>query len=89
MPTQFGGGINGGIEIPLDSNKQALIWVDYQVETNGDIIIRSYHRTHDGVPVFARNIKEGYVDGQPIDIPEGRHIDLRVQMPELPIAAEV
>ncbi|HIE0705724.1 TPA: hypothetical protein ACXJM1_001799 [Serratia marcescens] len=83
------GGINGGIEIPLDSNKQALIWVDYQVETNGDIIIRSYHRTHDGVPVFARNIKEGYVDGQPIDIPEGRHIDLRVQMPELPIAVEV
>lgn len=77
------GGTDGGIEIPLDKNKQALIWVDYKVNADGDLLIKTYHRTHPSSPVFARNIIDGYEDGQPIDIPAGRFVDLRVQMPEV------
>ncbi|MCD1124799.1 hypothetical protein LPW36_01910 [Jinshanibacter sp. LJY008] len=67
------------IEIPCDENKQPLIWVDYVVEGSGDIVIKSYHRTHPASPNFAQNIKTGVNDGDPIDIPKGRWVDLRVQ----------
>ncbi|WP_197710770.1 hypothetical protein [Serratia marcescens] len=40
------GGPDGGIEVPLDRNKQPLIWVDYEVEPTGDLLIKTYHRTH-------------------------------------------
>ncbi|WP_240624804.1 hypothetical protein [Yersinia massiliensis] len=76
------GGVDGGIEIPTDKNKQPLIWVDYSLEEDGDLVIRTYHRTHPTSPVFAQNNINGYEDGQPIDIPLGRFVDLRVQMPE-------
>ncbi|WP_455757920.1 phage tail fiber protein, partial [Yersinia proxima] len=76
------GGVDGGIEIPTDKNKQPLIWVDYLLEEDGDLIIKTYHRTHPTSPVFAQNNINGYEDGQPIDIPLGRFVDLRVQMPE-------
>jgi hypothetical protein len=76
------GGVDGGIEIPTDKNKQPLIWVDYSLEEDGDLIIKTYHRTHPASPVFAQNNINGYEDGQPIDIPLGRFVDLRVQMPE-------
>lgn len=76
------GGIDGGIEIPTDKNKQPLIWVDYLLEEDGDLIIKTYHRTHPTSPVFAQNNINGYEDGQSIDIPAGRFVDLRVQMPE-------
>lgn len=76
------GGIDGGIEIPTDKNKQPLIWVDYLLEEDGDLIIKTYHRTHPTSPVFAQNNIKDYEDGQPIDIPLGRFVDLRVQMPE-------
>ncbi|MEX9924227.1 hypothetical protein AB7X34_24725, partial [Proteus mirabilis] len=33
-------------------------------------------------PKFARNDIDGYKDGDPIDIPDGRFISVRVQMPE-------
>ncbi|QKJ15577.1 hypothetical protein [Yersinia kristensenii] len=78
------GGVSGGIEIPLDINKNPLIWVDYDIEENGDLIIKTYHRTHTLSPSFAQNTVKNYMDGQPIDIPHGRFIDLRVQMPEAP-----
>ena len=71
------------IEVPLDINKQPSIWVDYEIDPTGDITLKTYHRTHPNSPVFARNIKEGYSDGDPIDIPDGRWVDLRVQMPEV------
>lgn len=77
------GGPDGGIEIPLDKNKQALIWVDYKVTADGDLLIKTYHRTHPLSPEFARNIIEGCEDGQLIDIPAGRFVDLRVQMPQV------
>lgn len=76
------GGVDGGIEIPIDKNKQPLIWVDYEIDEGGDLIIKTYHRTHPTSPVFAQNNINGYEDGQPIDIPLGRFVDLRVQMPE-------
>ncbi|WP_425085995.1 hypothetical protein [Yersinia intermedia] len=79
------GGVDGGIEIPTDKNKQPLIWVDYSLEENGDLVIKTYHRTHPTSPAFAQNNIKGYEDGQPIDIPAGRFIDLRVQMPEVEV----
>ncbi|CRY67037.1 Uncharacterised protein [Yersinia kristensenii] len=78
------GGVDGGIEIPTDKNKQPLIWIDYELEENGNLIIKTYHRTHPTSPAFTQNTVGNYVDGQPIDIPNGRFIDLRVQMPEDP-----
>ncbi|WP_145586279.1 prophage tail fiber N-terminal domain-containing protein [Yersinia rochesterensis] len=76
------GGVDGGIEIPTDKNKQPLIWIDYELEEDGNLIIKTYHRTHPTSPEFAQNIIKDYEDGQPIDIPAGRFVDLRVQMPE-------
>ncbi len=76
------GGVDGGIEIPLDVNKQPLIWVDSEVMEDGSILVRTYHRTHPNAPKFARNEIDDYKDGDPIDIPDGRFISVRVQMPE-------
>ncbi|EIS7447652.1 hypothetical protein L0V18_001904 [Citrobacter youngae] len=84
-------GIDGGIEIPLDRNKQPLLWVDYKVESDGSILLKTYHRTHPSAPEFARNLigyasdNETFIetvkDGEPVDIPAGRWVDLRVEMP--------
>ncbi|WP_318622704.1 phage tail fiber protein [Proteus mirabilis] len=76
------GGVDGGIEIPLDVNKQPLIWVGSKVMEDGSILVKTYHRTHPNAPKFARNDIDGYKDGDPIDIPDGRFISVRVQMPE-------
>ncbi|WP_311753015.1 hypothetical protein [Proteus columbae] len=76
------GGVDGGIEIPLDVNKQPLIWVDSKVMEDGSILVRTYHRTHPNAPKFASNDIDGFNDGDPIDIPDGRFISVRVQMPE-------
>lgn len=75
------GGTGGGFSIPTNSNGLSLLWVDYAVDVVGDITIRTYHRVHTGVPSFASNEIEGVADGEPVDIPEGRWIDLRVEMP--------
>lgn len=76
------GGVDGGIEIPLDVNKQPLIWVDSKVNEDGSILVKTYHRTHPNAPKFARNDIDDFNDGDPIDIPIGRFISVRVQMPE-------
>ncbi|NYA15773.1 phage tail fiber protein [Serratia fonticola] len=90
------GGHGNGIEIPVDDNKRALIWVESKVLPDGDIEVRTYHRTYDTGPYSARNkeaMDSGDVDqknipifvempdGTPVDIPAGRFIDLRVEMP--------
>ncbi|VXD05750.1 hypothetical protein YERSI8AC_340002 [Enterobacterales bacterium 8AC] len=79
------GGPAGGIEIPTDQNKRPLIWVDYTVLADGDIEIKTYHRAYKTGPEFTRNIVlqdgKAIADGTPIDIPAGRWIDLRVEMP--------
>ncbi|RKE88655.1 hypothetical protein BDE27_3299 [Xenorhabdus ehlersii] len=76
------GGVDGGVEIPLCKNKLPLIWVDYKVLPDGSIKIMTYHREHPNAPTFAQNVRDGYSDGDPIDIPAGRSISVRVQMPE-------
>ncbi|MGA4658793.1 hypothetical protein ACK6ST_18075, partial [Proteus terrae] len=76
------GGVDGGIEIPLDVNKQPLIWVNSEVNKDGSILVKTYHRTHPNAPKFARNDIDGFNDGDSIDIPDGRFISVRVQMPE-------
>ncbi|MEK9495024.1 phage tail protein, partial [Photorhabdus sp. P32] len=78
------GGGDGGIEIPLCKNKLPLIWIDYEVMQDGSIKLMTYHREHPDAPTFARNVREGYTDGNLIDIPQGRFISVRVQMPAIP-----
>lgn len=75
------GGVDGGIEIPTDRNKLPLVWVDYEVDATGDLLIKTFHRVNSTAPKFAQNVKVGYKESQPIDIPTGRWIDLRVEMP--------
>ncbi|WP_156294368.1 prophage tail fiber N-terminal domain-containing protein [Serratia oryzae] len=75
------GGPNGGIGLPKDNNDLALLWVDYEVDETGDLLIKTFHRINSTAPKFAQNIVAGYKEGQPIDIPAGRWIDLRVEMP--------
>ena len=77
------GGTDGGFEIPIDINKQPRIWLDYSVKPDGSVTIRTYHRTHPNSPEFARNEIEGFLDGDPIDIPDGCFISVRVQMPNM------
>ncbi|NHB90739.1 hypothetical protein [Photorhabdus cinerea] len=76
------GGVDGGVEIPMCKNKLPLIWVDYKVLPDGSIKLMTYHREHHNAPEFAKNVRQGYSDGDPVDIPGGRSISIRVQMPE-------
>lgn len=84
------GGKDGGFEIPIDRNKQPLIWLDYDVQSDGAILIKTYHRTYPDSPSFARNLigykKDGVFietvkNGEPIDIPDGVFVSVRVGMP--------
>ncbi|MCT9843343.1 hypothetical protein N7563_04640 [Leclercia adecarboxylata ATCC 23216 = NBRC 102595] len=75
------GGIDGGFEIPLDRNKQPKVWLDYEVNPDGSVMVKTYHREHADAPRFARNIIEGVTDGDPVDIPAGQFISVRVEMP--------
>lgn len=77
------GGPDGGFEIPLDRNKQPIIWLDYSVGADGSITVKTYHRVNASAPKFAQNIVEGKADGDPIDIPSGVFVSVRVQMPEV------
>ncbi|WP_272708294.1 phage tail protein, partial [Salmonella enterica] len=49
------GGIDGGFEIPVDRNKQPRIWLDYKVNADGSVLVRTYHRVHPSAPPFAQN----------------------------------
>ncbi|PHM55033.1 tail fiber protein [Xenorhabdus hominickii] len=76
-------GAMGSIEIPLCQNKLPLIWINHEVLPDGSIKLMTYHREHPDAPIFARNVKEGYADGDLIDIPDGRFVSVRVQMPDI------
>ncbi|ELQ6171696.1 tail fiber protein [Cronobacter dublinensis] len=76
-------GPDGGFEIPVDRNKQPIIWLDYSVGDDGSITVKTYHRVNGSSPNFAQNIVEGKSDGDPIDIPSGVFVSVRVQMPEV------
>lgn len=75
------GGIDGGFEIPTDRNKQPLIWLDFEVNADGSVLVKTYHRTHSSAPAFARNERDGINDGEPIDIPSDQFVSVRVEMP--------
>ncbi|WP_371419192.1 phage tail protein [Citrobacter sp. CF971] len=86
------GGMDGGYVIPQNGNCLPLLWVDFKILPDGDLIIRTYHRAHSSAPEYARNLigiknddgsfTETVKDGDPVDIPAGRWIDLRVEMPQ-------
>ncbi|HHZ8846977.1 TPA: hypothetical protein ACWMEY_004682, partial [Enterobacter cloacae] len=76
------GGIDGGFDIPTDRNKQPLIWLDYEVNADGSVLVKTYHRTHPAAPEFARNELQGINEGDPADIPHDQYISVRVQMPQ-------
>ncbi|EPG6450084.1 phage tail protein, partial [Enterobacter hormaechei] len=75
------GGIDGGFDVPTDRNKQPLIWLDYEVNADGSVLVKTYHRTHPDAPAFARNELEGVGDGDPVDIPSDQFVSVRVEMP--------
>ncbi|ELM7834971.1 phage tail protein [Escherichia coli] len=75
------GGIDGGFDIPTDRNKQPLIWLDYKVNSDGSVLVKTYHRTHPSAPEFARNEREGLADGDLVDIPSDQFVSVRVEMP--------
>lgn len=75
------GGIDGGFDVPTDRNKQPLIWLDYEVNADGSILVKTYHRTHPTSPAFARNEIDDLADGDPVDIPADQFVSVRVEMP--------
>ncbi|HHA1505030.1 TPA: phage tail protein [Enterobacter ludwigii] len=75
------GGIDGGFDIPTDRNKQPLIWLDYEVNADGSVLVKTFHRTHPEAPAFARNELQGINDGDPVDIPRDQFVSVRVEMP--------
>ncbi|MGV8004625.1 phage tail protein [Photorhabdus temperata subsp. temperata] len=88
-------GVHGGTIVPADSNGLNLIWVYELVDTfSGDITIECYHRQNTDAPIFAQNKRvksingDGeaiyYHDGELCDIPDGRVLNVRVQLPEKP-----
>ena len=85
------GGTDGGFEIPVDRNKQARIWLDYEVNADGTVLVKTYHRTYPDAPSFARNLigiknddgtfTETVKNGELIDIPADSFVSVRVEMP--------
>lgn len=85
------GGIDGGFEIPVDRNKQPRLWLDYEMNSDGSILVKTYHRTHPEAPEFARNrighsnddgsFTELVKNGEPVDIPADSFVSVRVDMP--------
>lgn len=63
------------IEIPQDVNGNRLCFVETEVAADGTITVRTFSRVFDPGTAMI-------VAGDPIDIPYGRWIDLRLSMPE-------
>ncbi|MCA6220094.1 phage tail fiber protein [Photorhabdus antumapuensis] len=85
-------GVHGGISVPCDNNNLELIFVDDQVQPDGSIVIKTFHRQHVHLPERFQNWrlksiddngnKIFYQDGESCDIPDSCRLDIRVQMPE-------
>lgn len=85
------GGIDGGFEIPVDRNKQPRVWLDYMVNADGSILVKTYHRVNGSAPSFAQNrigstdingmFTETVADREPVDIPADSFVSVRVEMP--------
>ena len=75
------GGIDGGFDIPTDRNKQPLIWLDYEVNADGSVLVKTFHRRNPDAPLFARNEIDDRAEGDPVDIPADQFVSVRVEMP--------
>lgn len=69
------------VEIPQDANGYRQVYVQSEF-SESRLIIRTYHRVNSDAPKFLQNVIDGKEDGDAIDIPAGRWIDLRLTMPE-------
>lgn len=76
------GGNDGGFEIPKDRNGQRLLWLDYEIDPDGSILVKTYHRTYPSAPKFARNEREDVKEAEPVDIPADQFLSVRVEMPQ-------
>ena len=69
------------ISLPEDANGNKKFFAEYSVDDNNVITVKTYTRK------FSTKLCE-IVAGDPIDITDGRWIDLRLEMPEV-IASEL
>ncbi|MEN3755185.1 hypothetical protein ABC733_28640 [Mangrovibacter sp. SLW1] len=86
------GGVDGGFDIPMDKNRQPRMWLDYEVNEDGSIMVKTYHRTYPDSPSFAQNLigttgddgtfTETVKNGEPLDIPTDAFVLVRVHMPD-------
>lgn len=88
------GGIHGGLVVPNGINNLPLVWADFEVLPDGDMIIETRYRKHSDLPPpYLRKRLEVYPEftdenGNELesyalcDIPNGHWVDVRVQMPE-------
>lgn len=76
------GGNDGGFEIPKDRNGQRLLWLDYEIDPDGSILVKTYHRTYPNAPKFARNERGDVKEAEPVDIPADQFLSVRVEMPQ-------
>lgn len=84
-------GIDGGFDIPCDRHKRVRIWLDYKVNADGSILVKTYHCIYPDSPEFAQNrigykdengvFTETVKDGQQVDIPADQYLLVRVEMP--------
>jgi len=70
-----------GVEVPQNNNGYRQIYVQTEYES-GVLTLKTYHRVNADAPKFLQNTVKDKVDGDPIDIPSGRWVDLRLSMPD-------
>ncbi|EPO2453873.1 MULTISPECIES: phage tail fiber protein [Providencia] len=86
------GGIHGGLVVPNGINNLPLVWADFDVLPDGDIVIETRYRKHTlhqmleaqrlmTYPEFLDENNEEREDYDYCDIPNGHWIDVRVNMP--------
>ncbi|MEX0438159.1 hypothetical protein KDV52_06120 [Providencia rettgeri] len=86
------GGIHGGLVVPNGINNLPLVWADFDVLPDGDIVIETRYRKHALHPMleaqrlmtyleFLDENNEEREDYDYCDIPRGHWIDVRVNMP--------
>lgn len=86
------GGIHGGLVVPNGINNLPLVWADFDVLPDGDIVIETRYRKHAlhpmleaqrlmTYPEFLDENNEEREDYDYCDIPNGHWIDVRVNMP--------
>ncbi|EQB98025.1 hypothetical protein [Photorhabdus temperata] len=60
--TDMGWGVHGGISVPKDNNNLELIFVDDRVQSDGSIIIETFHRQHAHLPTRFQNWRLKCID---------------------------